>query len=108
MSKKAKNFGVTLSLYIDGTGGDSSLDLYCEHNTGTAFMCPYAIGYTNPLPEGEMCMMKCNSQCPRYAAQLDVLKRAKSMIAARIKEVEEELNNADQTAPTNTRKERQP
>lgn len=95
MSKKAKNFGVTVSLYIDGVSGDSSLDLYCEHNTDTAFRCPYAIGSIHPLPEGEMCGMKYDSQCPRYAAQLDALKRAKSMIAARIKEVEEELNNAD-------------
>jgi hypothetical protein len=95
MSRKAKNFGVTVSLYLDGTSGESSLDMYCEHNMDTAFRCPYAIGYMNPLPEGEMCQMKHDSQCPRYAAQLDALKRMKSMIAARIKKVEEELNNAD-------------
>ena len=95
MAKIAKRFGVTLSLYLDGTGGDSALDLYCEHNTGTAFRCPYAIGYTNPLPDGEMCMMKRDGQCPRYAAQLDALNKAKSAITARIKEVEEEMNNAD-------------
>ena len=95
MATIQKRYGVTLSLYLDGTGGESSLDLYCEHNSGTAYLCPHAVGYVNPLPEGEMCMMKRDGRCPRYAAQLDALKRAKSVIAARIKEVEEELNNAD-------------
>lgn len=95
MAKIAKRYGATLSLYLDGTGGESSLDLYCEHHSGTAHKCRYAIGYENPLPEGQMCMMKRDGMCPRYAAQIDVLKHAKSIIVARIKEVEEELNNAD-------------
>lgn len=95
MARIAKRYGVTLSLYLDGTGGDSSLDLYCEHNSGTAYLCPHALGEIMPMEDGTMCTFKRDGQCSRYAAQLDALKRAKSVIAARIKEVEEELNNAD-------------
>ena len=75
--------------------GDSQLDLYCEHNSYTAFKCPYACGYISPLPEGEMCMVKCDGQCTRLMAHLDALKKAKSIISAKIKEVEEIINNAD-------------
>lgn len=95
MARISKRYGVTLSLYLDGTGGSNDLSLYCEHNSCTAYLCPYALGEIMPMEDGTMCMMKRDGMCPRHAAQLDALKRAKSIIVARIKEVEEEFNNAD-------------
>ena len=95
MATIQKRYGITLNLYLDGTGGASDLSLYCQHNSGTAYLCPYALGEIMPMEDGTMCALKRDGACPRHAAQLDVLKRAKSVISARIKEVEEELKNAD-------------
>lgn len=89
-----KRYGVTLSLYLDGQGYDSSLDMYCEHHSGTAYKCPSAISDVMPMEEGSMCVRKRDGKCPCYDEQLAALKRAKSVIAARIKEVEEEAANA--------------
>lgn len=88
--KIAKFHGATVSLFLAGDGGESGLDMYCENIGGTAHKCPYAMAEIMPMNEDARCARKQDGRCPVVAAQLDALKRAKAIIARRIKEIEDE------------------
>lgn len=85
-----KRHGVTVNLYLDGSGYDSCLDLTCE-NSGTANKCKYALGEISPMPEGMPCCFREDGRCRLLVAQLDALKKAKSAIIAEIKEIESQI-----------------
>lgn len=85
-----KRHGVTVNLYLDGSGYDSCLDLTCE-NSETANKCKFALGEMSPMPDGMPCCFREGGRCRRLVAQLDALKKAKTAIAAEIKQIEEQM-----------------
>ena len=98
MARIAKRHGVSVYLHLDGQGGESDLMMTCDQSVGYQSDCKFAQGMSmigGRLDPDYPCCFKADGQCCRLAAQLDALKRAKSVIAAQIKEVEEELDNAD-------------
>ena len=48
-----KRFGTTISLYLDGHGYESGLDIICENGTETAHQCPFAMAEIMPMVEVE-------------------------------------------------------
>ena len=85
-------------LHLDGQGGESDLMMTCDQLVGYQSDCKFALGMRmigGRLDPDYPCAYQVDGRCGCLAAQLDALKRAKSVIAAQIKEVEEELDNAD-------------
>ena len=88
MSAK-KRYGVTVSLYLDGSGVDSSdICLSCE-NENTAHKCGFALGEMSPMSEGMPCSFREGGICKMPAANLAALREAKVFLLAEIRKLEE-------------------
>lgn len=84
-----KRYGVTVSLYLDGSGVDSSdICLSCE-NENTAHKCGFALGEMSPMSEGMPCSFREGGSCALPAAKLAALRAAKHFLMAEIRKLEE-------------------
>lgn len=86
----SKHYGATVDVYIDGSGySEDSVSIECGCSMDAEWRCPFAMTETRPAEEGARCASKENGNCRRLAANLDALKRAKRLVAAKIREVED-------------------
>ena len=80
-----KRFGATVSLYLDGHGYESGLDIICEHGTDTAHKCPFAMAEIMPMNPGTACACNDGGRCCRVVAKIRALTLAKNIISTEIK-----------------------
>lgn len=81
----AKRYGASVSIYIDGNGGESDCNVSCDLSQDDEYRCPFAVGYEMPLPPGARCHFRDFSRCPRHAARLAALESARRILAREIK-----------------------
>lgn len=89
----AKVNGVSVSVWADGVdAGNDCVTTECDH-VDTQWKCPYALGFNEPMEEGDLCHYKNGSDCRLLAAKLAALKRALSIVKREIKKLEAEAED---------------
>ena len=87
--------GVSVSVWADGVDyGNDCVTTECDH-VDTQWQCPYALGYTSPMEEGDKCCYKDGGDCRLLAARLDALKRTLNIVKREIKKLEAEAEEAE-------------
>ena len=83
-----KRFGATVSLYLDGHGYESGLDITCENGTDTAHKCPFAMAEIMPMTPGMACAFTDCGTCCRVVAKIRALTLAKKIISSELKKLQ--------------------
>ena len=83
-----KRFGATVSLYLDGHGYESGLDITCENGTDTAHKCPFAMAEIMPMNPGMACAFNDCGTCCRVVAKIRALTLAKNIISSELKKLQ--------------------
>ena len=83
-----KRFGATVSLYLDGHGYESGLDIICDNGTKTAHQCPFAMAEIMPMNPGTACACNDGGTCRRVVAKIRALTLAKNIISSEIKKLQ--------------------
>ena len=83
--------GPSVSIYIDGTGGNSEISVSCDFECAEEYRCPFALAPEMPMKPGARCAFRDFSNCPKPAARLAALERAAGILSRRIKAEREEV-----------------
>ena len=86
-----KRFGATVSLYLDGHGYESGLDITCENGTETAHKCPFAMANIMPMNPGTACAFNDDGTCCRVVAKIRALTLAKNIINSELNKLQNML-----------------
>ncbi len=83
--------GPSVSIYIDGQGGQSDISVTCDFSSEDEYRCPFAMAVEMPMKPGARCAFRDYGRCPRAAARLESLESAARILARRIKAEREEM-----------------
>ena len=86
-----KRYGPSVSVYIDGNGGQSDISVSCDLAQETECLCPFALGFEMPMPPGSRCILRNFTDCRAAAARLAALESTARIVARRIKAEREEM-----------------
>lgn len=92
MAGNKDKLGVTVNLYLDGSGyGSTDITLSCELNSDDQYKCPFMMTDIMPPKPGSKCAFKEGYTCLKAVASLDALKRAEACLKAEIKRINAEI-----------------